>query len=127
MAEEQQLDLVIENVRVVRPGAEEPELGDIAESQATYSVFERAVPFASLKGFVGHTLGACGAVEAAWSLAMMRDGFMAAGKNLETVDPRCAQGLDYVKSPRDDAPRIVMTNNFAFGGINTSILLGPAP
>lgn len=103
------------------------ELGDVAESLATYSVFERAVPFASLKGFVGHTLGACGAIEAAWSLAMMRDGFMAAGKNLETVDPACAQGLDYVKQPRQERPSIVMTNNFAFGGINTSILLGPAP
>jgi 3-oxoacyl-[acyl-carrier-protein] synthase II len=58
---------------------------------------------------------------------MMRDGFMAANKNLSEVDPACAQGLDYVTSVREERPRIVMTNNFAFGGINTSILLGPAP
>ena len=103
------------------------DIGDVAESQATWDVFQRAVPFASLKGYVGHTLGACGAIEAAWCLAMMRDGFMAANKNLTEVDPACAQGLDYVTSVREERPRIVMTNNFAFGGINTSILLGPAP
>ena len=103
------------------------DIGDVAESQATFEVFQRAVPFASLKGYVGHTLGACGAIEAAWCLAMMRDGFMAANRNLTELDPACAQGLDYVTEVREQRPRIVMTNNFAFGGINTSILLGPAP
>jgi 3-oxoacyl-[acyl-carrier-protein] synthase II len=102
-------------------------IGDVAESNATWEVFQRAVPFASLKGYVGHTLGACGAIEAAWCLAMMRDGFMAANRNLDSVDPACAQGLDYVREVREEKPRVVMTNNFAFGGINTSILLGPAP
>ena len=62
-----------------------------------------------------------------WCLAMMRDGFMAANRNLTELDPACAQGLDYVTEVREQRPRIVMTNNFAFGGINTSILLGPAP
>ncbi len=102
------------------------EIGDIAESQATAAVFGAQVPVASLKGFVGHTLGACGAIEAAWCLAMMREGFLAACRNLETVDSRCA-GLDYVRAPRQQTPRVVMTNNFAFGGINTSLVLGPVP
>ena len=103
------------------------DIGDIAESQATWEIFERDVPFSSLKGYVGHTLGACGAIEAAWCLAMMRDGFLGANRNLNEVDPRCASGLDYVRETRDARPRFVMTNNFAFGGINTSIVLGPAP
>lgn len=102
------------------------EIGDIAESQATSAVFGPSMPFASLKGFVGHTLGACGAVEAAWCLAMMRGDFMAAGRNLENVDPKCGE-LDYVREPRDGGPRICMNNNFAFGGINTSMVLAPAP
>ena len=102
------------------------EIGDIAESQATAAVFARPVPFASLKGFVGHTLGACGAMEAAWCVAMMQGGFLAAGRNLEDVDPRCGE-LDYVREVRDVAPRFVMNNNFAFGGINTSMVLGPPP
>lgn len=101
------------------------EIGDIAESEATRAVFERRVPFASLKGYVGHTLGACGAIEAAWCIQMMRDGFLAACHNLEELDPRCAD-LDYVTQTRDASPQIIMSNNFAFGGINTSLVLGTA-
>ncbi|MEM9071138.1 MAG: beta-ketoacyl-ACP synthase [Myxococcota bacterium] len=102
------------------------EIGDIAESNATASVFGSAMPFASLKGYVGHTLGACGAIEAAWCIAMGQDGFLAPGRNLETVDPRCGT-LDYVRTPRDANAQIFVNNNFAFGGINTSMVLGPAP
>lgn len=115
-----------ERVDYVCAHATGTEIGDIAESQATAAVFGPRTPVASLKGFVGHTLGACGAIEAAWSLAMMRDGFLAAGRNLERPDPRCGQ-LDYVREPRDEAPQVIMTNNFAFGGINTSLVLGPVP
>ena len=102
------------------------EIGDVAESQATHAVFGEKTPVASLKGYVGHTLGACGAIESAWCLAMMGvtdtgDAFLAAGRNLEEVDPRCAP-LDYVRTHRAQAPRIVMNNNFAFGGINTSLV-----
>ncbi len=102
------------------------EIGDIAESQATASVFGRKVPFASLKGFVGHTLGACGAMEGAWCVAMIQGGFLAGGRNLDQVDPRCGE-LDYVREPRETAPRFIMNNNFAFGGINTSMVIGPPP
>ncbi len=115
-----------ERVDYVCAHATGTEIGDIAESQATAGVFGPKTPVASLKGFVGHTLGACGAIEAAWSLAMMRDGFMAGGRNLASLDSRCGV-LDYVREPREDSPQVVMTNNFAFGGINTSLVLGPVP
>ncbi|HEX4382398.1 MAG TPA: beta-ketoacyl-ACP synthase [Myxococcales bacterium] len=99
------------------------ELGDIAESAATAQVLGARVPFSSTKGYTGHTLGACGALEAAFCLAMMRDGFLAPGRNLEAVDPRCAP-LNYLQgAPRAAKPRTLMTNNFAFGGMNTSLLL----
>lgn len=102
------------------------EIGDIAESQATYAVFGGEVPVASLKGYVGHTLGACGAMEAAWCVAMMRGGFLLPGRNLVNPDPRCAS-LDYVTAERESAPKVVVNNNFAFGGINTSMVFGPVP
>jgi 3-oxoacyl-[acyl-carrier-protein] synthase II len=99
------------------------ELGDIAESAASFQVLGDEVPVSSTKGYTGHTLGACGSIEAAFCLAMMRDGFLAANRNLDEVDPRCAP-LDYVRGgPREARPRTIMTNNFAFGGINTSLLL----
>jgi 3-oxoacyl-[acyl-carrier-protein] synthase II len=99
------------------------ELGDIAESQATLAVLGASTPFSSTKGFTGHTLGACGAIEAIFAIAMMRDGFLAPSRNLEELDPRCAK-LDYVMhEARRAAPKVVMSNNFAFGGINTSLIL----
>lgn len=97
------------------------EIGDVAESRATFDVFGGSVPVASLKGFVGHTLGACGAIESAWCLAMLRDGFLAAGRNLETVDERCAP-LNYQREVVAASPSVIVNNNFAFGGINTSLV-----
>ncbi len=98
-------------------------IGDIAESQATRRVFGRAVPISSSKSFTGHTLGACGAIELLYCLGMMQGRFLAPTRNLTQVDPRCAD-LDYVREPRPAEPRIIMSNNFAFGGVNTSLILG---
>ena len=98
------------------------ELGDVAESQATREVFGRAAPISSTKSFTGHTLGACGALEAIFSLAMMERGFLAPTRNLVEVDPRCAE-LDYIRELRSASPRTIMSNNFAFGGVNTSMIL----
>ena len=62
---------------------------------ATHEVFGRAMPIHSLKGHFGHTLGACGAIEAWLSIAMMREGWFCPTANLVNVDPRCAD-LDYL-------------------------------
>jgi 3-oxoacyl-[acyl-carrier-protein] synthase II len=99
------------------------ETGDIAESLATHEVFGARVPVSTLKGALGHTLGACGAVEAWLTIEMMKEGWFAPTLNLDRVDPRCAP-LDYIQgAPRQIAARHVMSNNFAFGGVNTSLVL----
>jgi len=96
--------------------------GDIAESAATHAVFGDRVPVSSLKGHLGHTLGACGVLEAWITIEMSREGWLAPTLNLERPDPACAP-LDYVQEkPRLAEVRIAMSNNFAFGGINTSLL-----
>ncbi|KWA05627.1 3-oxoacyl-ACP synthase [Burkholderia cepacia] len=96
--------------------------GDVAESHATASVFGERMPISSLKSYVGHTLGACGALEAWWTIEMMKRNWYVPTLNLDTIDPACAP-LDYIVG---DARRIdaefVMSNNFAFGGINTSLI-----
>jgi 3-oxoacyl-[acyl-carrier-protein] synthase II len=98
------------------------EVGDIAESRATFSVFGGRVPFSSLKGHLGHSLGACGVLEAWMSIEMTREGWVAPTLNLEEVDERCAP-LDYVMgAPREIDAEIVVSNNFAFGGVNTSLV-----
>lgn len=98
------------------------EHGDIAETHATAAVFGRPVPISSLKSYVGHTLGACGALEAWLSIEMMNHDWYAPTINLENVDPRCAE-LDYIRPEgRVMEHEFVMSNNFAFGGINTSLI-----
>ena len=97
--------------------------GDVAESHATHAVFGGATPYTTFKGHMGHTLGACGALEAIFSIRGMLEGFAAPILNLEHPDPACAP-LDYVTGGvRELKQNAVMTNNFAFGGINTSLIL----
>jgi 3-oxoacyl-[acyl-carrier-protein] synthase II len=98
------------------------EIGDIAESNATYAVFQREIPASTQKSYTGHTLGACGAIELVYSILMMHGGFLAANRNLDELDPRCGK-LGYVRKTTEASPRLVMTNNFAFGGVNTSLLV----
>lgn len=96
--------------------------GDIAESHATARVFGRQQLISSLKSYLGHTLGACGAIESWASIMMLRDNWYAPTLNLTEVDPACAQ-LDYIRdSGRELSTEYVMSNNFAFGGINTSLI-----
>ncbi len=103
------------------------EHGDIAETQATRATFGRAVPIVSFKSYLGHTLGACGAIEAWLGIQMTRSGWVAPTLNLDAVDPRCAD-LDYIRGAgRKPAGAVFMNNNFAFGGINTSLVLECAP
>lgn len=97
--------------------------GDICESAATLDTVGDKTPISSTKGQTGHTLGACGAIEVGYCLAMMKAGFIAPTRNLEVVDPEC-RDIDYVMGGiRETTLDTVMTNNFAFGGINTSLIL----
>ncbi|MDH1313716.1 beta-ketoacyl-ACP synthase [Shewanella xiamenensis] len=96
--------------------------GDVAETHATHAVFGADMPISSLKSYTGHTLGACGALEAWVSIEMMNAGWFAPTLNLDNIDPECA-ALDYIRGePRTLDTDYVMSNNFAFGGINTSLI-----
>jgi 3-oxoacyl-[acyl-carrier-protein] synthase II len=96
--------------------------GDIAESQATNKIFGARMPISSQKSYMGHTLGACGSIEAAISIHMMNDNWYAPTINLDNIDPQCGD-LDYITgNGRAMENEYVMNNNFAFGGINTSIV-----
>ena len=96
--------------------------GDIAESIATQNAFKRQVPISTIKSYTGHTLGACGAIEAILSIEMMRNKWFAPTLNLNNIDPECGE-LDYIVGEgRNIDTEYVMSNNFAFGGINTSLI-----
>lgn len=96
--------------------------GDIAESNATAAVFGNRTPVSSMKSFFGHTLGACGAVESWLAVQMMREGWFSPTINLTDPDPMCGD-LDYIMgTERQIETEFVQSNNFAFGGINTSLI-----
>lgn len=97
--------------------------GDVAESHSTLKAYGDRTPFTTPKGHFGHTLGACGAVELWLGVEMMNDGWVAPIANLNTVDPKCAP-LDYVTgSGRSIDITHFASNNFAFGGLNTSLIV----
>lgn len=98
------------------------EHGDIAETRATSALFGKRMPLSSQKSYLGHTLGACGALEAWISIQMMNCDWFAPTLNLERLDPRCGE-LDYiVGAGRELSTQYVMSNTFAFGGVNTSMI-----
>jgi 3-oxoacyl-[acyl-carrier-protein] synthase II len=103
------------------------EHGDIAESHATREVFQRPIPITSLKSYFGHPLGACGSMEAWVGIHSTREGWIPHTLNLKHPDPRCAD-LDYIQhTPRPMQARTFLSNNFAFGGINTALVLRCEP
>ena len=98
------------------------EQGDVEEAHALRDLLGARVPVSSFKGHLGHTLGASGAIELILALAAAHDGILLPTLNLERPDPAC-EGLDHVREPRAHAPRIMLKNNFAFGGINAALVL----
>ncbi|MBE0457530.1 beta-ketoacyl-ACP synthase [Pseudoalteromonas sp. KG3] len=117
----QDADLAADKIGYVNAHGTSTDRGDIAESHATFNALG-AKPISSLKSYLGHTLGACGAIEAWASIHMMADNWFAPTINLTEVDNECAP-LDYItQHGREIHTDYVMSNNFAFGGINTSLI-----
>jgi len=94
----------------------------VSEARATREVLGESVPLSAAKSYIGHTLGACGAIEAWWTIEMMRGQWFAPTLNLEVLDPDC-EGLDHITGAgRAMDIEYALKNNFAFGGINTSLV-----
>ncbi len=100
--------------------------GDAEEAQAIAQVFGAATPVSSLKGHLGHTLAACGALEAIFSVKMLQESLLLPTRNLARIDDKCS-GIDHVCELRQSSLRHILSNNFAFGGMNTSLVLSRVP
>ncbi|HCG8158604.1 TPA: beta-ketoacyl-ACP synthase [Vibrio parahaemolyticus] len=117
----QNAGITAEKINYVSAHGTATDRGDIAESNATANALGK-VPISSLKSYFGHTLGACGAIEAWLGLEMMHTGWFNPTLNLENLDEQCGD-LDYIAGQgRELDVKYLMSNNFAFGGINTSII-----
>ena len=97
-------------------------MGDIIESQAIEAVYGDRPFVTGLKSYTGHTMGACGVIELSMLLYMMEEGFIAPTLNLEEVDPRCAL-LRHTPELLQQEMKTAAVQNFAFGGVNTCLLI----
>jgi 3-oxoacyl-[acyl-carrier-protein] synthase-1 len=97
------------------------QLNDISESAAIASLFGNDVPVVSTKGYTGHTLGAAGAIEFAFSAYAIEEGWIPASLNAAPLDPRVTVNVPSQVTHGDF--RRVLSNSFAFGGSNVSVLL----
>ncbi len=97
-------------------------MGDIAEAKATAEIFGSKTPVSSLKGHFGHSLAACGALEVIASIEMMNRGMLIPTRNLDNIDPGC-NSINLLREITPTKIHTFMSNNFAFGGMNTSLII----
>ncbi len=112
-----------EDVHSVNAHATATEQGDMAEGLAIERLFGTDIPVTSLKGHMGHSLAASGGLESAAVVRMLTDGLLPPARNLETIDQRCGN-LHHVRKPMRTNPGVIIKNNFALGGVNTSLVFG---
>ncbi|MEO1610118.1 MAG: beta-ketoacyl-ACP synthase I [Pseudomonadota bacterium] len=110
-------------VDYINPHATSTPVGDQREIAAIQEVFGDNIPLISAtKSLTGHSLGAIGVQEAIFSLLMMRENFVCASANIETLDPEF-EGLPILRERKDNALlNCVMSNSFGFGGTNATLV-----
>jgi 3-oxoacyl-[acyl-carrier-protein] synthase II len=110
------------DVDLVSAHATATKMGDIIEAQAISAVFGINPYVVALKSYLGHTMAACGAIETILPIYMMQDGFIAPTLNLEDIDERCAM-IKHVQKILQRPVKTAAIQNFAFGGVNTIVLI----
>lgn len=115
-------DLTADQVHYVNAHATATVHGDVEEAKAISGVFGSEMATSSLKGHLGHSLAACGALEAIASIQMMAEGVIIPTRNLTDIAPEC-RGVRHIQQIRQESLNTVLSNNFAFGGMNTCLLL----
>lgn len=96
--------------------------GDEAESRAIAKLFGSHIPVSSLKGHLGHTMAACGALELIACVNMLRTGTLIPTRNLDNPSPQCS-GIRLLRQVEHADITTVIKNNFALGGINCTVAL----
>ena len=112
-------------VDYINPHATSTPKGDEAEIEALREIFgggDKCPPIAATKSLSGHAQGATGAIEAVFSLLMMKNDFICESANIETLDPAFAD-MPIVRARRDGVKLgTVLSNGFGFGGTNASLV-----
>jgi len=114
--------LTVADIDYVNAHGTGTEQGDIAEAKAIRTLFADKVPVSSLKGHLGHTMAASGTIELAGCVGMLQQQQLIATLNLDEVDEHC-RGIDHLQQNRTQPVKIILKNNFAMGGINSTLIL----
>ncbi len=109
-------------VDLVSAHATATKMGDVIEAQAIHAVYKDSPSVVALKSYMGHTMATCGAIETILTLYMMAEGFIAPTLNLHEIDERCGM-IRHVQKLVEQNIRIAAIQNFAFGGVNTSLII----
>ncbi len=96
--------------------------GDTAECEAVEQVFGRDTPVSSLKGHMGHTMAACGALEFIATLLMLHHGVLLPTRNLREPDDTCGR-LNLLTNIEHRQVEVAISNNFALGGVNSAVVI----
>ena len=97
-------------------------LGDVAEAEALARVFGNRIAVSSLKGHLGHTMAASGALETIATIGMMNRGSLIPTRNLDNIDPAC-KGVRLIRDFEQSNIEVAIKNNFALGGVNSCIVI----
>jgi 3-oxoacyl-[acyl-carrier-protein] synthase II len=98
---------------------------DATEGTAISQLFGDRAPVSSTKSMMGHSLGAAGAIEAAFSILALRNHFLPPNINYVTPDPAWTLNI-VANEARDAKVRAAISNSFGFGGTNASLILQAA-
>ncbi len=110
------------DVDLVSAHATGTKMGDIIEAQAIHNVYGSRPPVVALKSYMGHTMGSCGVIETIILLNLMREGCLVPTLNLDEVDERCAM-ICHSRHVENFPIKIAAVQNFAFGGVNTNLII----
>ena len=111
-----------DEVDLVSAHATGTKMGDVIEARAIYEAYGNGPSVVGLKSYMGHTMGSCGAIETIIALYLMEEGLIVPTLNLDEIDERCAM-INHVVRMKEYPLRIAAIQNFAFGGVNTSLII----
>ena len=114
--------LTADRVDFISAHATGTKMVDIIEAQAIHAVYGDRPMVTGWKGYIGHTMSTCGVIETILTLYTMQEGFIAQTLNLEEPDERCAM-IRHTPALERWPITIAAVQNFAFGGVNTNLLI----
>jgi len=118
----QDAKLSADQIGFISSHATATKMGDVIEAKAIYNIYKDLPYVTALKSYMGHTMGACGAIETIMTLYMMAEGIVIPTLNLKEVDERCNM-IHHTKELREQDIQIASIQNFAFGGVNTCLII----